>query len=69
MIRELEKHNKKKIPVTEGLMRPIAARILMKLLYCARMCRYDLMRAICQLASMVTKWDKQCDDRLHRLMR
>ena len=40
----------------------------MKLLYAARMCRYDLLHAIGRLACMVTKWDCHCDRMLHRLM-
>ena len=51
-----------------GQLQPIAARILMKVLYAARMCRFDLLRAVCVLAQRVTKWDATCDRRLHRLM-
>ena len=40
----------------------------MKLLYAARMCRYDLLQAIGRLACLVTKWDTHCDRMLHRLM-
>ena len=40
----------------------------MKILYCARMCRYDLLRAVNYLSSRVTKWSKRCDARLHRLV-
>jgi hypothetical protein len=39
----------------------------MKVLYCARMCRYDLLHAIGRLACRVTKWDDACDRALHRL--
>ena len=39
-----------------GILKPIASKVLMKILYAARMCRYDLLRATCALASMVTKW-------------
>ena len=49
-------------------LQPIAARILMKVLYAARMCRFDLLRAVCALAQRVTKWDGECDRKLHRLM-
>ena len=49
-------------------MSSIAARILMKVLYAARMARFDLLRAVCHLACYVTKWDAECDRRLHRLM-
>ena len=51
-----------------GRLQPIAARILMKLLYGARMARYDLLRAIADLATCVTKWTEQCDRDLHHLM-
>ena len=53
---------------TKGELAPIAARILMKLLYAARMCRFDLLRPCCWLATQITKWGKTCDRALHRLM-
>ena len=40
----------------------------MKVLYAARMCRYDLLRATCALASKVTKWSSECDKQLRRLV-
>jgi hypothetical protein len=43
-------------------------RILMKILYAARMRRHDLLRAVCGLASCTTKWTHQCDRDLHRLI-
>jgi hypothetical protein len=46
----------------------IASKCLMKVLYGARMCRYDLLRPVCHLASQVTKWDRTCDRKLHKLM-
>ena len=49
--------------VTQGVLQPIAARVLMKLLYAARMARFDLLRATCGLACCVTKWDAACDAR------
>jgi hypothetical protein len=51
-----------------GELQPIASKVLMKVLYAARMCRYDLLRACCFLATKVTKWDATCDRALHRLM-
>jgi len=51
-----------------GELQPIASKVLMKVLYAARMCRYDLLRACCFLATKVTKWDEACDRALHRLM-
>ena len=61
-------HAQSKPPAAGGILAPVAARILMKLLYGARMARFDLLRAICHLACFVTKWDAECDKKLHRLM-
>ena len=57
-------------PPTEptGILQPISARVLMKILYGARMARHDLLRAVCHLASCVTKWTRQCDEDLFRLV-
>ena len=52
----------------EGTLKPIASRILMKVLYAARMCRFDLLRAVSALARYVTKWTTLQDKMLHRLM-
>ncbi len=32
-----------------GALQPIAAKVLMKILYAARMARFDLLRAVCRL--------------------
>ena len=40
----------------------------MKALYGARLARFDLLKAICHLATFITKWDAVCDKKLHRLM-
>ena len=40
----------------------------MKVLYAARVARWDLLRVINMLARLVTKWSKECDKALHRLM-
>ena len=40
----------------------------MKILYGARMARYDLLRAVCHSASCVTKWNRQNDVDLYRLI-
>ena len=45
-----------------------ASIILMKVLYAARMARYDLLKPIGALASNVTKWDQLCDKKLYRIM-
>ena len=40
----------------------------MKILFAARMARWDLLRATQSLASRVTKWSRDCDVALHRLV-
>ena len=45
-----------------------ASKVLMKVLYAARMARFDLLRPVGYLASMVTKWDSDCDRKLYRMM-
>ena len=51
-----------------GVLQPLAARVLMKILYAARMARFDLLRAVCNLACFVTRWTLECDKKLHRLI-
>ena len=53
---------------TEGALAPIAASILMKILYGARAARWNLLKAVQHLASRVTKWSQDCDKALHRLI-
>ena len=48
-----------------GHLQPHAAKVLMKLLYGARLARFDLLRAINNLAASITKWTPECDKRLH----
>ena len=48
-----------------GRLAPVAARILMKILYGARCARPDLLRAVSHLACFFTRWTHQCDRRLH----
>ena len=45
-----------------------AARVIMKVMYAARMARPDLLRTIAFLARYFTKWTEAMDKRLHRLM-
>ena len=52
----------------EGRSQPIAAKVLMKMLYSARLCRFDVLRAVCHLATFVTKWTSECDRKLRRLV-
>lgn len=51
-----------------GQLGSIAAKVLMKILYGARMARFDLLRAVNHLACYITKWDAGCDRRLHRVV-
>ena len=51
-----------------GRLQPIASKVLMKILFAARMARWDLLRATQSLASRVTKWSRDCDAALHRLV-
>ena len=53
---------------SRGVLAPHAASVLMKLLYAARIARFDLLRAINSLARNVTKWSKADDKRLRHLM-
>ena len=53
---------------TPGRLQPIASKVLMKILFAARMARPDLVRATKSLASRVTKWSVECDIALHRLV-
>ena len=52
----------------EGLLAPIACKVLMKTLYGARLARFDLLRHIAALASKIAKWDSVCDRMLHGLV-
>ncbi len=52
----------------EGELKHCCASVLMKLLYAARRCRYDLLHATGRLACLITRWDSHCDRMLHRLM-
>ena len=51
-----------------GQLHEYAARVLMKILYGARLARKDLLRAIGALATFITKWDKECDKKLLQLV-
>ena len=45
-----------------------AARVIMKIMYGARMARPDLLRTVSYLARFLTKWNEDTDKRLQRLM-
>ena len=51
-----------------GALASVCARIVLKALYLARMNRPDILWTVNILAREVTKWNKACDKRLHRLM-
>ena len=51
-----------------GRLQPIASRVLMNILWAARLARFDLLRAVSHLATFVTKWSSECDRKLHRLV-
>ena len=53
---------------TPGVLKEHAPAVLMKILYGARVARYDLLRPVQSLASKLTKWTKLCDKALHRLV-
>ena len=47
---------------------PHAASVLMKLLYGARIARFDLLRQVNRLARNITRWTTDDDKKLHHLM-
>jgi len=54
--------------ITKGQLEESAAKIVLKVLYAARMGRPDIYWAVNTLARDVTKWNVACDKRLHRLI-
>ena len=55
-------------PHVPEVLASYAAKALMKVLYAARYARFDLLRAVCALAQQVSKWTRECDLKLYRLM-
>ena len=51
-----------------GVLKEHAPAVLMKILYGARVGRYDLLRPVQVLASRLTTWTHLCDKRMHRLI-
>ena len=43
-------------------------KVIMKVFFAARFARPDLIRACTHLALYITKWDRRCDQKLHRMM-
>ena len=54
--------------VEKGHLTEVAARIVLKALFLARMQRISILWTVNQLARNVTKWTTACDKRLHRLI-
>ena len=54
--------------IEKGVLGTSAATILNKILWVARVCRFDILHAVCHLARCVTQWTVACDRRLHRLV-
>ena len=52
----------------KGELSPIAARVVLKALYVARIARMYLMWSVNMIAMEVTRWTAACDRRLHRLI-
>jgi len=50
-----------------GALAEYASSILMKLLWAARMCRWDLLRCIGVLASQVTRWSSASDIMMYKM--
>ena len=53
---------------TVGELAPSAASVFMKIMYAARMARLDLLRPVQALARFMTKWTRQQDLELHKLV-
>ena len=51
-----------------GQLASVAASVLTKILYGARMARWDLLKAVGILATRLNKWTSGCDKALHRLV-
>ena len=51
-----------------GSLQPLAASMLMRVLYGARYARFDFLKIISRLASCISYWDLDCGKRLMRLM-
>ena len=67
------KQNKKGKPLKQsretkasGQLAEVSASILMSILWIARVGRFDILRAVCQLATKLTKWSFDCDYRLNK---
>ena len=52
----------------QGELHDVAARVRTKVLWAARLCRHDLLRAVNRLATCVARWTSEHDLVLYRLM-
>eukprot|EP00959_Pyramimonas_sp_CCMP1952_P414492 8684463-Pyramimonas_sp.AAC.1 len=57
-----------KPPAPSGILQPIAAKVLLKILRGARMARPDLLNAVCKTAACVTKWTEEQGTYLFRII-
>ena len=55
------------LPAEPSELNTLAARVIMTVMYAARVARRDLLRAIAYLARDLTTWSEDTDARLHRL--
>ena len=55
------------IPAEPSELNTLAARVIMTVMYAARVARPDLLRAIAHLVRDLTTWSEDTDTRLHRL--
>ena len=51
-----------------GALAHVAVKIILKIVYVARMARPDILRATCMLGRNASRWRKEFDRRLHRLV-
>ena len=54
--------------ITKGRLHASCSKIVLKVLYLARIKRIDLLYSVNMLAREITKWTVACDRRLHRLL-
>ena len=52
-----------------GKLSNIADRVLMEIMYIARLARQDLLRVVGALTTMITRWGEMCDRKLFRIIK
>ena len=62
-----EKLEKKDL-AARGLLQPIASHMVARMMYAARNCRIDMLRAVARLSCFIHYWDIECDAKINRLM-